>query len=79
MGKSVVADAGPLIAFGRIEKRELLPQVLGEVFVPHTVATECLTEYLRSTTRRMQRSSGIDVYKRQAHSQAEPEPSRAEN
>ena len=29
MGKSVVADAGPLIAFGRIERLELLPQVLG--------------------------------------------------
>lgn len=44
MGKSVVADAGPLIAFGRIEKLELLPQVLGEVLVPHAVAAECLAD-----------------------------------
>lgn len=40
----MVADAGPLIAFGRIEKLELLPQVLGEVLVPQAVAVECLAD-----------------------------------
>ena len=44
MGESVVADAGPLIAFGRIQRLELLPQVLGEVLVPHAVAVECLAD-----------------------------------
>jgi hypothetical protein len=44
LGKSVVADAGPLIAFGRIERLELLPQVLGEVLVPHAVCIECLAD-----------------------------------
>lgn len=44
MGESVVADAGPLIAFGRIQRLELLPQVLGEVLVPHAVAVECLVD-----------------------------------
>ena len=40
----MVADAGPLIAFGRIQRLELLPQVLGEVLVPHAVAVECLAD-----------------------------------
>ena len=44
MGESVVADAGPLIAFGRIRKRELLPQVLGEVLVPRAVAVDRLAD-----------------------------------
>jgi predicted nucleic acid-binding protein len=44
LGESVVADAGPLIAFGRIQRLELLPQVLGEVLVPHAVAVECLAD-----------------------------------
>lgn len=42
MAKSIVADAGPLIAFGRIGKLDLLPQVLGEILVPNAVAGECL-------------------------------------
>ncbi len=42
MARWVVADAGPLIAFGRIGKLELLPPVLGEIIVPNTVARECL-------------------------------------
>jgi hypothetical protein len=44
LDKSVVADAGPLIAFGRIQRLELLPQVLGEVLVPQAVALECLAD-----------------------------------
>lgn len=44
MGRSVVADAGPLIAFGRIGRLDLLPQVLGEVLVPESVTTECLAD-----------------------------------
>ena len=44
MAKSVVADAGPLIAFGRIGKLDLLPQVLGEILVPNAVVAECLAD-----------------------------------
>ena len=44
MGESVVADAGPLIAFGRIQRLELLPQVLGEGLVPHAVAVDRLAD-----------------------------------
>ena len=44
MAKRVVADAGPLIAFGRIGKLDLLPQVLGEILVPNAVAGECLAD-----------------------------------
>jgi predicted nucleic acid-binding protein len=51
LGESVVADAGPLIAFGRIRKRELLPQVLGEVLVPRAVAVECLVDLENPGTR----------------------------
>lgn len=44
MAKSVVADAGPLIAFGRIGRLDLLPQTLGEILVPNAVAGECLAD-----------------------------------
>jgi predicted nucleic acid-binding protein len=44
LAKTVVADTGPLIAFGRIAKLDLLPQVLGEVIVPAAVAAECVAD-----------------------------------
>ena len=44
MARTVVADAGPLIAFGRIEKLDLLPRVLGEVLVPASVVAECVID-----------------------------------
>lgn len=44
MARMIVADAGPLIAFGRIEKLALLPKVLGEVLVPEAVVAECLID-----------------------------------
>jgi predicted nucleic acid-binding protein len=44
LAKSVVADAGPLIAFGRIGRLDLLPQTLGEILVPNAVAGECLAD-----------------------------------
>jgi predicted nucleic acid-binding protein len=43
----VIADAGPLIAFGRIGRLDLLPTVLGEVLVPSPVIRECLALPLR--------------------------------
>lgn len=44
MARLVVADAGPLIAFGRVGKLELLPQTLGEILVPRLVVDECLQD-----------------------------------
>ena len=44
MVKTVVADAGPLIALGRIGKIDLLPRVLGQVLVPNSVVSECLAD-----------------------------------
>ena len=40
----VAADAGPLIAFGRIQRLDLLQKVLGTVLVSDTVAQECLAD-----------------------------------
>ena len=42
MARLIVADAGPLIAFARIEKLALLVEVLGKVLVPEAVIAECL-------------------------------------
>jgi predicted nucleic acid-binding protein len=42
LAKSAVADAAPIIAFACIGRLALLPQVLGQVLVPETVARECL-------------------------------------
>jgi len=47
----VVADAGPLIAFGRIQRLDLLQKVLGTVLVPDTVAQECLADPLKPGAR----------------------------
>lgn len=44
MASPVIADAGPLIAFGRVGKLDLLPQVLGQILVPNSVAAECLAD-----------------------------------
>lgn len=38
----VVADAGPLIALGRLNELRLLPELFGDVQVTQTVITECL-------------------------------------
>jgi predicted nucleic acid-binding protein len=43
----VVADAGPLIALGRIGRLDLLRPILGEVLAPEAVLAECLVEPLR--------------------------------
>lgn len=42
MNKIIVADAGPLIAFGRITHLTLLVETLGEIIVPNQVLNECL-------------------------------------
>ena len=42
MGRTVVADAGPLIAFARLDLLALLPEMLGTLLVPEVVLNECL-------------------------------------
>lgn len=41
MPKIVIADAGPLIAFARLEQLELLTQVFAQVLVTEEVFAEC--------------------------------------
>lgn len=43
----VIADAGPLIALGRIGRLDLLRPILGDVLAPEAVLAECLVEPLR--------------------------------
>ena len=42
--KIIVADASPLIAFGRIKQIPLLAKTLGTIIIPEIVASECLNE-----------------------------------
>lgn len=41
--KIIIADAGPLIAFGRIKQLSLLVETLGEIIIPSQVLNECLS------------------------------------
>ncbi len=41
MNKVVIADAGPLIAFARLHRLDLLPQIFSRVLVTDTVLGEC--------------------------------------
>jgi predicted nucleic acid-binding protein len=41
LNKVVVADTGPLIAFARLRRLDLLPQIFEHVFITHTVMAEC--------------------------------------
>jgi predicted nucleic acid-binding protein len=42
--KIIIADAGPLIAFGRIKCLSLLAETLGEIIAPRQVLNECLSD-----------------------------------
>lgn len=44
--KIIIADAGPLIAFGRIKRLSLLAETLGNIIVPLSVMKECLSNNL---------------------------------
>ena len=37
----VIADAGPLIAFAKLDRLDLLPALFGEVLATHAVVDEC--------------------------------------
>ena len=41
MNKIVIADAGPLIAFARLHRLDLLPRIFSRVMVTDTVLVEC--------------------------------------
>lgn len=49
----VVADAGPLIALGRLDLLHLLTMLFQEVQVPRTVLTECLARPLQADAQRI--------------------------
>lgn len=59
--KLVVADSGPLIALARIGRLDLLPKVVEQVLVPHTVAAECTRDPDKPGARaiRMALQSGL--------------------
>ena len=44
MSKIIVADTGPLIAFARIDRIDLLAKLFGAIIIPQAVADECLIE-----------------------------------
>lgn len=54
--KTVIADAGPLIAFGRINFLSLLSDILGKIVVPEAVADECLVNVLLPGAGEIQRA-----------------------
>jgi len=52
--RAVVADAGPLIALARIGQLSLLQGVLGKVFVPDAVVSECVGDCSRPGAKAIQ-------------------------
>jgi predicted nucleic acid-binding protein len=50
----VVADAGPLIALGRLDRLALLSAVFQQVQVPHVVLAECLLRRDQADARRIE-------------------------
>lgn len=47
MNKIIIADASPLIAFGSIDKLNVLFNLFGKVIIPEIVADECLVDKTR--------------------------------
>lgn len=54
--KTVVANAGPLIAFGRIKRLSLLSDTLGTIIIPQAVAGECLENISRPGADEIQKA-----------------------
>ena len=54
--KTIIADAGPLIAFGRINSLSLLTDTLGTIVVPQAVADECLIDFSRAGSIAIQKA-----------------------
>lgn len=51
---AVVADAGPLIALGRLDRLALLPAIFQEIQVPRVVLAECLLRPALADARRIE-------------------------
>jgi len=58
LAETVVADAGPLIAFAHLNLLSLLPEILGRTIVPGIVLQECL--YIPSRPDAMIIKSAVD-------------------
>lgn len=54
--KIVIADASPLIAFGRIDRISLLSAVLGNIIIPRAVSDECLVDISRPGASEIQKA-----------------------
>lgn len=61
--KTVVADASPLIAFGRIKSFGLLSNTLGMLIIPEAVAEECLTDISRPGASEIQKAIHSKIIK----------------
>lgn len=72
MNEVIVADASPLIAFGRINQIDLLTKLFGTIIIPQAVADECLVEKIRPGAVAIQQAinnKNLQIY---------PDPSLAE-
>ncbi len=57
----VVADAGPLIAFARLDLLALLPEMFGTLIVPEIVLKECLHVPTRPDARVIQQAMDANL------------------
>lgn len=61
--KIIIADAGPLIAFGKIDLLKLLSKTLGTIIVPETVMDECLIDLAKPGARAIQEAINKKILK----------------
>lgn len=71
----IVSNATPIIAFSRINRLNLLQQLVGEITIPQEVSKE-LYEHERSDVYALKRSNWIKVRKVKSHADVEllPDP-----
>lgn len=66
----IVSNATPIIAFSRINRLNLLQQLVGEIAIPQEVSKE-LYEHERSDVYALKRSNWIKVIKVKSHADVE--------
>lgn len=69
MSKLIVADAGPLIALGKLNQLSLLPRLFDRASAPQAVIAECLNDLRLPGALAVQRT----LRKKQLHPVANPE------
>lgn len=69
--KIVIADASPLIAFGRINSISILTDTLGMVIIPEAVAIECLADTSRPGACEIQKAIQKKIIKVEANPKLE--------